>query len=282
MKHEFNASQVLNVTWLTRRQIIDASDTDCAVLFEQYAYYANLQKTNQPRVKTRDLEDTLKWGRDKVQKVRNKLEGIGFIEVVKKRSSGQFPTHFIKVNHLISYAKMQSLPQPENTFVVPRTENTVTENTFATSKIINNLKDIEEEDDKAKTFTTGKVDTTTVVDIAGVKEERKPALDTKPKASNQSNDVTVNTIIAHAKEAWIDQPEERITPVTKEHIKKRLAEGFTLKDFKKAIDDSYLWSRTTPRTLAVLTKSKSTFNGFVTWQDRTPEMYDRYGRNYSE
>lgn len=288
MKHEFNASQVPNVTWLTINNILRDCGTDGVAMYLRYVYVSGLKMTNQPRITTEYMENGLGWGRDKVQKVRKQLEAFEYITIIKERDiHGYLSKNYIKVNKIVSFKKMQSL-EPENTFLGSQSlepgftaEVKHVTNNLKDNKI-NNLKDIEEEEDIRKTFSTGKVDATNVDDITGAKGERKPALDTQSKASNQSKDEVVNTILAYAKEAWIDQPVERITPVTKEQIKKRLNEGFTLEDFKKAIDDSCFWARTVPKTLAVLTKNKSTFNGFVTWQDRTPEMYDRYGRNYSE
>lgn len=80
--------------------------SDCIGLYCFYYYTAKWQKTNQPKATTQYVAKGIKWGIDKVQKIKAVLKDIGLIEDITVRNENNSITgHYIKVNFIWSNTK---------------------------------------------------------------------------------------------------------------------------------------------------------------------------------
>lgn len=264
------------------QELFDKGGSDCVALWMKYAYHCKRQKANQVKATQSFMQKGLNWGRDKTHKVKQKLEELGFIEQIAKRGSqGKVVEWYIKVNHLPKEATLL-----KTSIVVHPTENTTCgETSIQMLKGNKNkcLKDnnLEEEENKKANSQGGEVSNQPTSPILTATVPRNTA---RPVSTVTVSDVDVkvDAIISFAKDFWANESytaegeEEPITPVTRANIIKRLKEGFTVAQFKKAIEDSTFWSAGVPRTLGNMTKTKGKFNSYVTWQSRIEDEYEAW------
>lgn len=274
MKHEFNASQIPNITWKTLDDLYKYGDSDCVAMFLKYCYHANIQGTNQIYArlsfmsgrdeKGKKIPGALGWGRDKTRRVRDQLISLGYIELLpqkKDEKTGFLGNVYTKINHLITQEKMETALL--KTSIVDRptgfTDSGKNQHKCLKDNKLKCLNNIEEEEDRNFSHSNASYHDATTADKANV----LPALATIGELP-----ATVKSIYDLSVKTFKNPETERLTTTTIIRTKKILALGYGLSDFATLFNKSYAWSDKTPRLLSMVVKNPQTFEALLNFQVR--------------
>lgn len=285
MAKEFTRDQVVVLAQgkLDELYKLGDSGTDAVSLYLFYYYTSNWQHTRRTKATGSYCRKHFHWGKERFFKAKKILAECGLIEEIQNVSKGIFSDVYIKLPYKAKEATTAVLVGGLPTAVLAD-RPAATEDTNAPSvsslntPSVNNLEE-EDKNKKKKNSQKGEDEgnqpISPTLTVAVPKRDKARRSLTVPITDI---DVKVNEIINFAKNFWANESytaegeEEPITPVTRANIIKRLKEGFTVQQFKKAIEDSTFWSAGVPRTLANMTKTKGKFNSYVTWQDRLDQI----------
>lgn len=133
---------------------------NCAESIALYLLYyklAKCQKTNTIKANDSYVQKCLKWGKNKVSKIKQVLKDNGLIEIVQRRNSGKIDGWFIKVHYLVStkeHSKIVVEQEPSNQ--EPSKSTNCSQDTIALRININCLKNkielLKEENNKLKSL----------------------------------------------------------------------------------------------------------------------------------
>lgn len=88
---------------------------DVMALYTFYYYSAKWQSTNQPKCTTAYVANGLKWSEAKVRKSKKDLIEMGLIEDVQsKDENGRISGHFIKLNYIVKQSTLPKFHTIEN------------------------------------------------------------------------------------------------------------------------------------------------------------------------
>lgn len=115
-QQNFIENELIILTKQTLDKFLSAENpADLIALYTFYYYTAKWQNANQLKATTTYTADGLKWGKDKVRKVKKQLVEYGLIEDVQQRDgSSKIIGHYIKLNYIFKNAtvsEMQSHPR---------------------------------------------------------------------------------------------------------------------------------------------------------------------------
>lgn len=98
----FIENELIILTKQTLDKFLSAENpADLIALYTFYYYTAKWQMTNELKATTTYTADGLKWGKDKVRKVKKQLVEYGLIEDVQQRdASSKIIGHYIKLNYI--------------------------------------------------------------------------------------------------------------------------------------------------------------------------------------
>lgn len=173
---------------------------DAMALYTFYYYTAKWQETNQPKCTTAYTSKALHWSEAKVRKIKKILNDAGLIEdIQEKDKDGKISGHYIKLNYVIKQSTLKETHTVEN----PQcgTSDTV-ENRETNALSANSVNALSSGNSNA--LSSGNKIYSAITDYLNEKA-----------GTNYRTGSRTTQMLIHA----------------------RMAEGFTLEDFKKVIDN---------------------------------------------
>lgn len=210
---------ILNKMTIDRLFQLDNA-ADCIALYMFYYKTAKWQKTNTIKANDVYIKKSLKWGSDKIRKTKANLKENGLIDIVQRRKDGKIDGWYIEISYIVTERNLDDvkIKVKEQEATTPESNNTYNQQ---------HLKP-----------------TSRIQDTNALKENNK-CLKIKNNMLKNNN---INNILSDSEEIpykdIIDylnlKAETNYKPTTrktKDLIKARYNEGFTLEEFKKVIDN---------------------------------------------
>lgn len=193
---------------------------DCVALYMFYYKTAKWQKTNTIKANDTYIKKSLKWGADKIRKTKTILKENGLIDIVQRRKDGKIDGWYIEVSYLVTERNLDDVKIKVQDYepTTPESKNTY--------------------EQQHLNPTSRKQDTNAL-------KENIKCLKIKNNMLKNNN---INNILSDSEEIpykdiidYLNLKAETnyksTTRKTKDLIKARFNEGFTLEEFKKVIDN---------------------------------------------
>lgn len=193
---------------------------DCVALYIFYYKTAKWQKTNTIKANDTYIKKSLKWGADKIRKTKAILKENGLIDIVQRRKDGKIDGWYIEVSYLVTERNLDDVkikvqdyepttPESKNTYeqqhLNPRSRNQDTNALKENNKCFKTKNNMLKNNNINNILLDGEeIPYKDIIDYLNIKAETNY----KPT-----------------------------TRKTKDLIKARYNEGFTLEEFKKVIDN---------------------------------------------
>ena len=193
---------------------------DCVALYMFYYKTAKWQKTNTIKANDTYIKKSLKWGADKIRKTKAILKEHGLINIVQRRKDGKIDGWYIEVSYLVTERNLEDV-------------KIKVQDQVPTTLEINN------------TYNQQHLKPTSRNQETNALKENTKCL--KVKNNMLENNNINNTLLDSEEIPYKDiidylniKAETNYKPTTrktKDLIKSRFNEGFTLEEFKKVIDN---------------------------------------------
>lgn len=99
---------ILNKTTIDRLFQLD-SCVDCIALYVFYYKTAKWQKTNTVKANDVYVRKCLKWGKNKLTKIKDVLKENGLINIVQRRNNGKIVGWYVEVAYLVAQKKTEDI-----------------------------------------------------------------------------------------------------------------------------------------------------------------------------
>lgn len=218
---------ILNKITVDRLFQLDNS-ADCIALYVFYYKTAKWQKTKVVKANDLYVKKSLKWGIDKIRRTKAILKEHGLIDIVQKRKDGKIDGWYIEISYLVTERKLEDvkIKVQEQEATTPESNNTrnqQVENSTSGIEEINALKEY----------------------IKCLKKEIEMLKNNNISALQENtvevSNIPYNEIIDFLNEA-VGTNYKSTSKRTRELIKARFNEGYTLEDFKVVITNKcYDW-----------------------------------------
>ena len=193
---------------------------ECIALYVFYYKTAKWQKTNTIKANDTYIKKSLKWGADKIRKTKAILKEHGLINIVQRRKDGKIDGWYIEVSYLVTERNLEDV-------------KIKVQDQVPTTPEINN------------TYNQQHLKPTSRNQETNALKENTKCL--KVKNNMLKNNNINNTLLDSEEIPYKDiidylniKAETNYKPTTrktKDLIKSRFNEGFTLEEFKKVIDN---------------------------------------------
>ena len=161
MQDELNLLDIADTLFILDKRTVDTlfsleNGADCFVLYGFYYKTAKWQKTNIVKANDEYVKKSLKWGIDKVKRVKDTLKEKGLIQTVKKiNDNGKIEGWYVQISYLVNNEKLDKIDVTHNTqkpLVVRATSGNEETNAliYNIEMLKNNNKMLEEENNKLK------------------------------------------------------------------------------------------------------------------------------------
>lgn len=190
--------------------------TEVMALYLFYYYTAKWQETNQPRCTTKYVATGLKWGEQKVRKIKKELMSLGLIEdVQEKDEEGKISGHYVKLNYLFK----QSTLEENHPYKNPQcgVNHSVDESTVW---------------NEPQCGTNHSVDFNTPNALS---DNKLNALSDNKRNALSDNREIYTAVVDHLN-AKTGKHYKSSNDTTRRYIRARLNDGFTVEDFKSVIN----------------------------------------------
>lgn len=213
MEEELRLNDISNELLILNKMTIDRlfqldNCVECIALYVFYYKTAKWQKTNTIKANDVYVQKCLKWGKSKVTKIKEILKENGLIKIIQRRENGKISGWYVEISYIVTQRKIEDIQiKVEESKKSPEQEVVATRSGVQdTNALKEKIKCLEREIEMLKNKNT-------IVDV----------------------DIPYKEIIEYLNNRT-GTNYRHTTNKTRDLIKARFNEGFTLDDFKEVID----------------------------------------------